>query len=113
VFNFSGQGNIADAVRYFCLNSIASGALLLSIGLGQNVTNTTDYHEFGNYFLLNANIAVIPESFSFAVILFLIGSFFKLGVFPFNVYEIDTYKKSSYIVIYFSALISKTPFFFV
>jgi len=113
LFNFSGQGNISDAVRYFCLNCIASGAFLLSLGLGEYVTNTADYNEFENFFLLNSNIIAVPNSFSLAMILFLIGSLFKLGIFPFNVYEVDTYKKSSYIVIYFASVVAKVPFFFV
>jgi len=86
---------------------------LLSLGLGQYVTQTADFNEFQNFFLLNSNIETVPNSFGFAVVLFLVGSLFKLGIFPFNIYEIDTYKKSSYIVIYFSAIITKIPFFFV
>jgi NADH-quinone oxidoreductase subunit N len=113
VFNFSGQGHISDAIRYFCLNAIASGALMLSLGLGEYVTNTADYNDFEAFFLLNSTITSVPNSFSLAVILFLIGSLFKLGIFPFNIYEVDTYKKASYIVIYFSSVVTKIPFFFV
>jgi NADH:ubiquinone oxidoreductase subunit 2 (subunit N) len=113
VFNFSARGSIADAIRYFCLNSIAAGALLVSLGLGTHVTGTANYYEFGNFFMLNPNIAYISENFNVAVILFLVGSLFKLGIFPFNVYEVDTYKNSSYVVIFFAAIVSKVPFFFV
>jgi NADH-quinone oxidoreductase subunit N len=112
IFNFSGQGHISDAVRYFCLNAIASGSLMLSLGLGEFVTNTADYNEFKNFFMLNF-ATTVPNSFTLAAVLFLIGSLFKLGIFPFNVYEVDTYKKASYIVIYFSSIVTKVPFFFV
>ena len=78
------------------------------------LTNTTDYHELGNFFEINfIKITTLPDSFFLAVILFLAGSFFKLGIFPFNLYEVDTYKKASYIVIYFSSVVAKTSFFFV
>jgi len=87
--------------------------LLLSLGLGTYITNTADYNEFANFFLLNANINTIPTSFTLAAVLFLVGSLFKLGIFPFNLYEIDTYKKASFIVIYFASVVAKAPFFFV
>jgi NADH:ubiquinone oxidoreductase subunit 2 (subunit N) len=86
---------------------------MLSLGLGEYVTNTADYNDFEAFFLLNSTITSVPNSFSLAVILFLIGSLFKLGIFPFNIYEVDTYKKASYIVIYFSSVVTKIPFFFV
>ena len=113
VFNCSGRGNIADAIRYFCLNSVASGMLLLSISLIEYITSTVDYNELSNHFLLDKNFCFVPNSLLVAFLLFLISSSFKLGLFPFNIYEVDTYKKSSYMVIYFAALIAKIPFFFV
>src|SRR5690349_17980858 len=61
-FNFSGQGNIVDVVLYFCLNSIASGGLVASLGLAQHVTETADYTDFGNFFFLNPSITQVPES---------------------------------------------------
>lgn len=114
IFNFSAKDVVQNSVRYFCLNSASSGCFLASIGIISHIASSTRYTEVVEFLTVNGGaIGIMPQSFKLAALLFLIGSFFKLSVFPFNLYLVDTYATSSYNTIYFFGLLSKIPFFYV
>lgn len=81
------------ALKYFLLGAFISGFLLYGISLMYGTTGTTKLSEY----IAMAGIIKIPV-FLIGVILFTIGFFFKMGVFPFQMWVPDVYEGAPTVV---------------
>lgn len=128
VVNFDRKCFISSALKYFCLNAFASGALLMSIIFIYLLSGTTNYYEIAAVFTRH-NWEYSPISYTaglgsllfynfshstyfFALFFFTITFLFKLTLLPFSTFLPDFYKDISYILIFFFGIIYKVIFFF-
>lgn len=95
IINYNNKRNIYNNLKYFFINSFSSLLLLLIIAIiyyNKGIYNIEDYKYIEKEILYN-------------ILLFIL--IFKLGIFPFNYWLMDSYKAFDIKILYFQTIFSQ------
>jgi NADH-quinone oxidoreductase subunit N len=101
--NYSTEAGL----KYFTLNSYATGLALFGISLLYGITGTTNFNDFKEFFALNVLNDSLFSIASVSILLIFTALFFKLTAAPFHFWAIDVYEGSPSGTMFFFFIVPK------
>jgi NADH:ubiquinone oxidoreductase subunit 2 (subunit N) len=105
--NYSTEAGL----KYFTLNSFATGLALFGISLLYGISGSTNFGDLQEFFALNVVNNLFFNIAAISILLILSALFFKLTLAPFHFWAIDVYEGSPSGTMFFFLLCRKLQFY--
>ena len=102
--------SVEAALKYFILGSYASVLLLFGISILYISSGTLNFSDFSLILSFLDILSINNILFFLGMILFFVGIFFKLGLFPFHYWVPDVYEGSPLLITLFFSVLTKLSF---